>query len=330
VAAPQTVSADPGASMQVDVLGGQGTTADWVGLYRVGAANGAWLDWVYLSGTRTAPPTGLYSASFAMAIPNARGPYEVRFFFSSGYDLRATGPTIQSEMRTRAAGGDAHTLLVRADGTLWAAGRNQSGELGDDTTVDKTVPIQIAGLSNVVSVAAGASHSMALTAAGSIYLWGANDVGQVGDGTTTPRLTPTLLSLTDVVAIAAGDHHSMALTASGVLYTWGLNSSGALGNATTTNSNVPIQVATGVTAIGAGDHFTLFVKSDGTVFGTGDNEFGALGDGTTTSRTSPVLMGGANGAVAVRGGRKHSLILLGDGTVLSTGRIARPRLACPR
>ena len=196
-----------------------------------------------------------------MTLPNERGPYELRLFYVNEYDVKATGPTIHSEVRTRAAGGDAHTLVVRPDGTLWASGRNASGELGNDTTIDSSTPIPIAGVSNVVAVAAGASHSMALTATGSVYVWGANDAGQVGDGTNTPRLTPTLLSLTEVVAIAAGDQHSVALTSSGALFTWGINSSGELGTGTTENSNVPIQVATGVLAIGAGDHFTLFVKT---------------------------------------------------------------------
>jgi len=37
-----------------------------------------------------------------------------------------------------------HTVAVRTDGTLWAWGRNQWGQLGDGTTTDRHTPIQIA------------------------------------------------------------------------------------------------------------------------------------------------------------------------------------------
>ena len=318
VAAPQSVTVAPSAAAQIGVNGGQGHAQDWVGIFRLGAADGSYLDWAYLNGLQSVPPVGLHTAAFTMRMPIARGPYEFRWFHMGG---KTTSGIVHSEVRTIAAGGDGHTLIVRPDGTVRVSGLNAAGQLGDDSTIDKTTPIPVPGLSDVVSVAAGVSHSMALTASGTVYTWGANNEGQIGDETNTPRLTPTVLSsLTDVVAIAAGEHHGVALTTTGQVFTWGDNAVGQLGNGSTTDSNVPVQIASGAVAIAAGDRFTLYVKTDGTVWGTGDNEYGALGWSIGSQTSTPVQMFNVTNAAAVRAGKQHSLILLRNGGVLATGR----------
>jgi alpha-tubulin suppressor-like RCC1 family protein len=124
------------------------------------------------------------------------------------------------------AGGDAFTLVVRGDGTLWSFGRNNNGQLGDNTLTTRRVPIQVAGLSDVAVVAAGSVHSLALTSGGALYVWGDNLYGQVGDGSTTDRRLPVLNALDNVVAIAAGEFHSVALRSNGDVYTWGRNNPG--------------------------------------------------------------------------------------------------------
>lgn len=320
-AAPQTISAEPGASIQVDVISAQGSypASDWVGIYRIGAPSTAWLDWVYLHGTRAVPSGGLHSGNFSMTVPNARGPYELRLSYSSGFDVMATGPTspVKPEpappvvMRTRSSCAPTGGVGVRPQSLRRIRRRHDDGQ--DDAHPGCGPEQRRVGGGRRLPFDGTDRDRIALRV-------GRQRRGAVGDGTNIQRLTPTLLSLTDVVAIAAGDHHSVALTSSGQVFTWGLNASGALGNGTTTNSNVPIQVATGAIAIGAGDHFTLFVKTDQTVWGMGANQDGTLGDGTYTNRTSPVQMSGVSAAVAVSGGRNHSLALRSDGTVLATGR----------
>jgi alpha-tubulin suppressor-like RCC1 family protein len=98
------------------------------------------------------------------------------------------------------AGGEAHTVVLKSDGTVWTFGNNSFGQLGNNTTTDSKVPIQVSGLTGIVAVAAGGYHSMALTSTGDLYVWGANANGQVGDASTTsPRKTPVQSSLTNVV-----------------------------------------------------------------------------------------------------------------------------------
>jgi alpha-tubulin suppressor-like RCC1 family protein len=51
---------------------------------------------------------------------------------------------------------------LKTDGTLWAWGSNNYGQLGDGTTTNKSSPVQIGSLATWQKIAAGASHSMGI------------------------------------------------------------------------------------------------------------------------------------------------------------------------
>jgi len=83
-----------------------------------------------------------------------------------------------------------HSLALRPDGTVWAWGSNFYAEVGDGTTVTyRSTPVQVAGLSGVVGIAAGWAHSVALKGDGTVWLWGLNEYG-LGVSEPDPRLTP--------------------------------------------------------------------------------------------------------------------------------------------
>ena len=86
-------------------------------------------------------------------------------------------------------GSEAHSLAVREDGTVWAWGLNASGQLGDGTTTDRMIPVQVAGLTEAVAVAARGNFSLALRGDGTVWAWGDNSSGELGDGRTA-RSTP--------------------------------------------------------------------------------------------------------------------------------------------
>ena len=83
--------------------------------------------------------------------------------------------------------GSFHSLTVREDGGLWAWGANNHGELGDGTTVAKSLPVWITD--GVAAVSAGRNHTMAIKTDGSLWAWGRNNGGQLGDGTGYYRIT---------------------------------------------------------------------------------------------------------------------------------------------
>jgi RHS repeat-associated protein len=184
-----------------------------------------------------------------------------------------------------------HALMVKSDGTVWAWGYNNHGQLGTGDTVSRSVPVQISGLGGVASVSAGDGSSFAIKRDGTVWGWGRNDYGQLGDGTTADRLVPIQISaLTGFTAIAAGLTHTLALKSDGSVWSWGNEVEGDLGYAAG-DVLVPTRVTslTGVfTAVSAGTFHSSALRSDGTVWNWGEGLNGELGNGQFSDSTSPV------------------------------------------
>jgi alpha-tubulin suppressor-like RCC1 family protein len=83
-----------------------------------------------------------------------------------------------------------HSVTLKSDGTVWTWGYNYSGILGDGTTINRSTPVQVLGLSEIVAIAAGNGCSVALKSDGTVWTWGVNDYGQLGDGTTVSKNSP--------------------------------------------------------------------------------------------------------------------------------------------
>lgn len=88
-----------------------------------------------------------------------------------------------------------HTLIIKTDGSIWAMGLNNFGQLGDGTTIDRSTPVKVAGISAAVSVSAGYYHSVIAGTDGKIWALGYNGYGQLGTGTTQNSLTPVQIPL---------------------------------------------------------------------------------------------------------------------------------------
>jgi len=248
----------------------------------------------------------------------------------SGYVCSAAPISVTSiGTVTAVAGGSGHTLAVASDGSVWAWGRNESGQLGNPsvsvcTYCQSTTPVQVSGLPGpVVAVSAGFEHSLALTSSGAVYAWGSNGQGELGDGTTTNRnsAVPVTGLPANIVAIAAGGWHSLALTSSWTVYAWGDNTYGELGDGTTTDQFTP-EALSGlptITAISAHAFNGMALASTGVVYDWGDNRFGQLGDATTSQSNSPVTVSGLTGVQAIAQGGGQGLALTSTGAVYAWG-----------
>jgi Regulator of chromosome condensation (RCC1) repeat/PASTA domain len=82
-----------------------------------------------------------------------------------------------------------HAFAVDPDGSLWAWGANDKGELGLGTAGPAVrTPQKVPGLAGVTQLAAAAEMSMALRSDGTLLVWGYEGFGLRGDG--IPRSTP--------------------------------------------------------------------------------------------------------------------------------------------
>src|SRR5439155_18620132 len=135
------------------------------------------------------------------------------------------------------AAGWGHSLALESDGSLWAWGHNDAGQLGIGTTSPDPdwTPTRVSGLSNVMAMDAGNLHSVARTSDGAVWVWGDNTYGQLGLGSadSTPHPTPTKLAAPGTAtAIDAGGYHTLVLQADGSVWSWGDNLFGQIGNGT--------------------------------------------------------------------------------------------------
>lgn len=244
----------------------------------------------------------------------------------------STGISIPSSVKgvseiTAISAGYRHSLFLKSDGTVWAAGLNERGQLGDGTTTDKYVPIQVSEMSGISAIAAGSLHSLFLKNDGSVWACGINSTGSLGDETSVERHIPVMVSgLSGITAIAAGTNFSLFLKNDGTVWACGLNNKGQLGDGTTATRFKPIQVSglSSIISISAGGGTTgghsLFLKNDGTVWACGQNVYGQLGDGTTTDKLVPDQVDGLSGITSISAGSGgHSLFLKNDGTVWACG-----------
>ncbi|MEG3637643.1 RCC1 domain-containing protein [Magnetococcus sp. PR-3] len=197
----------------------------------------------------------------------------------------------------------ASTFWLLEDGRLYAAGYNNYGQLGVGDTTERTTPVEISALANVVDVSIGGgqtAHGMALLGDGSIRTWGRNNYGQLGVGNTTNQHTPQDPGLTDIVQIRGSGYYgyqfSMVLDSSGTLWSAGYNGNGqlGLGHATYQTSFQP------ACGIGLGGSFgvkpvniafngenagfcTHVLLSDGRVLSSGYNGHGQAGTDSSNS-----------------------------------------------
>jgi alpha-tubulin suppressor-like RCC1 family protein len=226
---------------------------------------------------------------------------------------------------TAVAAGDGFTLFLKSDGSLWAMGNNESGQLGDGTygtayPYATNRPERIVS-GNVTAIAAGGSHSLFLKTDGSLWAMGFNQYGQLGDGTCNNTNKPEQIVAGGVTAIAAGDGFSMFIKSDGSLWGMGDDGIGQLGDGNYySQTNQPEQiVAGGVKAVAAGFDHTLFLKTDGSLWAMGWNQYGQLGDGTWNRNNLPEQIV-AGGVTAIAAGGAHSLFIMNDGSLWGMGR----------
>lgn len=239
-----------------------------------------------------------------------------------------------------AAAGEAHTVAIKSDGSLWAWGSNSRGQLGTPAVASYTAtPVRVGTDTNWRQIAAGNDFTLAIKTDGSLWAWGDNTAGQLGLGDVTRRSEPTLVSTGSVlspwVSVAAGNSFALAVKFTYLpllpplpsistydLYTWGNNTVGQLGIGTTGGVETTPQLVAGgdwdKDAIAGGNGHAVARKLDGRLFTWGSNTMGQLGNSSYTASSVPV-QAATNMVAKVAACGECSVAVANSGTLWSWG-----------
>jgi len=232
--------------------------------------------------------------------------------------------------------GAATTIGIRSDNTLWAWGLGTNGQLGDNTIISKSVPIQI-GTSSWSQVSAGNSYNTALTVDKRLFVWGLGTTGQIGDNAQLSRSSPVQIGASWTM-VSAGGSTVGAINSNNLLFTWGGNSNGQLGDRSVIHRSSPVQVNSFTSAqiqqtyltntskpaafswsqVNINSLTSAAIRSDGALFMWGQNNSGELGLNDLVHRSSPVQVG-TSSWTQVSVGTSSMAAIRSDGTLWSWG-----------
>ncbi len=236
-------------------------------------------------------------------------------------------------------------IALKNDGTVWAWGRNDFGQLGitPDTSIYQT-PVRIQALSGISDIAiSSAGSGMYALKAGEVYAWGSGSEGKLGNGSTNDSITPVLVSgINNAVEISGMDGGALARTGDSKLYTWGGNLNGQLGQDITdpfvstpaTLKNTGGSDMTGFESMANQNRFGPRVIKDGNMWVWGTINGAAAGTDSSNPLTDCQTHNGGNtigssltypcrGPLATGiskiGGQAANILTIKDGNVYTSG-----------
>ena len=222
--------------------------------------------------------------------------------------------------------GTAYTFKTQAyNYELWMWGKNNNGQLGQNSTTTLSSPVQIPG-TTWRYVCPDLNSTMAIKTDGTLWSWGYNDYGSMGVG------QPSSYKVSSPVQVGSGTNWKpetllvtydggMCCKTDGTLWSWGYGTHGRLGNNQDNPAPAPVQLPgtnwdktlrTALRSAGA-------IKTDGTLWVWGQNSNGALGLNNATSYSSPVQIPGTTWAHSNSGSYYNFYVTKTDGTMWTWG-----------
>jgi alpha-tubulin suppressor-like RCC1 family protein len=218
---------------------------------------------------------------------------------------------------------------IRTDGTLWAWGQNNVGQLGDGTRTAQSVPEQIGSSSSWSNLAVSDQYAVATQTDGSLWAWGDAPTLRNGGGGLSPVRLDSSVGYTD---LAAAPMHALALKSDGTLWIWGYNGFPGSITSTTPIGTAPLLLPQyrstpgpippgGWAQLSTESRHVLAISTAGSLWAWGENNSGELGDATETTRTAPVLISADTDWRKVVAGTGISFGIRTDGTLWEWGNL---------
>jgi len=221
------------------------------------------------------------------------------------------------------------SFVIKQDGSLWAAGNNKWGELGDGTRKNSNVFKKVMDCC-VATVDGGAYFSLVLKEDGSLWATGKNWYGQFGDGSGldgkgkgTNMHVSNFVKVIDsgVKNFAAGYYHTMVVKQDGSLWGAGYNSNGQIGDGERNTKVFTFKkiIDSGVKEVYATTmgKSTYVLKQDGTFWATGENGWGQIGNGDTVQQLNFIQI--TSGVKKGAAGISYAIVEKNDGSMESWG-----------
>ena len=210
---------------------------------------------------------------------------------------RRSSPTqLPGSWREMSVTGD-NNYGTKTDGSLWAWGNNEYGELGQGNKTKYSSPVQIGTDTTWRRVSNWPTGGMATKTDGTLWMWGRNENGVLAQNNVdVNRSSPVQIPGTWSDNFEAGYAAISAVKTDGSLWFWGRNAEGVFGlnspSPPTMYRSSPVQLpGTWSTTKGQGwntSETAIYLKDNGTMWAWGKNYRGSAGPGGPNSRSSPV------------------------------------------
>ena len=212
----------------------------------------------------------------------------------------------------------AHMLFLKNDNSVWAAGYNSEGQIGNGVTDRDNVLTAVKIMTDAKSLFVGEYQSFVIKNDNSLWAFGTNSSGQLGNGKKVSQYVPVKVA-DDVQSVAISYFTTLILKTDNSLWATGSQLYGITGKPLTISDIViPIKIMDNVKAIACGTYHSMIIKTDNSLWASGENYGGQLGLGNNKNVDAfTKVMDNAKIVVASGG---HSFVIKTDNTLWGTGR----------